>query len=112
MCCVCRAAEGRAGPGRDPGEPEQLCGPGEPLAPRGGGLHPDGGRQGGIHLRLPHCQPPDVLPRSVIYRTHLSGGGQGGIHPVLYIRNFLADPDPGLKSLDPDPSINKLMGSK
>ena len=25
---------------------------------------------------------------------------------------FLADPDPGFKSPDPDPSINKLMGSK
>ena len=25
---------------------------------------------------------------------------------------FKADPDPGLKSLDPDPSINKLMGSE
>ena len=25
---------------------------------------------------------------------------------------FFADPDPGFKSPDPDPSINKLMGSK
>ena len=25
---------------------------------------------------------------------------------------FLADPDPGFKSTDPDPSISKLIGSK
>ena len=25
---------------------------------------------------------------------------------------FIADPDPDFKNLDPDPSMNKLMGSK
>ena len=36
-------------------------------------------------------------------------------HPVFRIRmdpGFFADPDPGFKSLDPDPSSNKLMESK
>ncbi len=63
VCGVCRAAEGRAWDGGEPGESLQLRVPGLPLAPRGGSLHTDGGRQGGIHLSLPHCQPTDVLPR-------------------------------------------------
>ncbi len=62
-CGVCRAAEGGAWDGGEPGESLQLRVPGLPLAPRGGSLHTDGGRQGGIHLSLPHFQPPDVLPR-------------------------------------------------
>jgi hypothetical protein len=60
---MCRAAERRAGDEREPGEPFQLRVAGEPLAPGGGSLHPDGGRQGGIHFSIPHFQPPDVLPR-------------------------------------------------
>ncbi len=57
-----RAEEGRPRRGRHPGQPFAVRPPRPPLAAGRGGLHPDGGSEGGLRVGLPARLAADVLP--------------------------------------------------